>query len=257
MGLSHRTLSSFALTLLPAGLIAAPADFLTDVRVRIEAARYAPTERDLHWTTWIGAGVGLVRVRNVTAYGSADLETILGTTLRTFDANQANYHLQLGLRGRVGSWEVGPFFHHVSRHYVDRAKTRAVDWNLLGVTASGHPGILGTPLRILVSVARTTQVSLPGYEWELLARAEGDVFRRAWGEGYLRGEARSVIAHPSAALSRGDFLDFALEGGARLLRGSGAFEAFVAFERRNDVFLEEPGSRDRALLGIRILYTGR
>ena len=77
---------------------------------------------------------GLVRVRDTTAYFTADVETIIGDTLRTFDANQANYHLEAGLRQRVGRGAATLFFHHVSRHYVDRAKTQAVDWNILGAT---------------------------------------------------------------------------------------------------------------------------
>ena len=41
----------------------------------------------------------------------------------------------------------------------------------------------------------------------------------------------------------------------RLRRAAGRiFEAFAAYERRNDVFLLVPGARDRALFGIRIRF---
>ena len=47
----------------------------------------------------------------------------------------------------MGGVVVNPFFHHVSRHLVDRPKGPAVDWNMLGV---GAEGTLGASRRIRV-----------------------------------------------------------------------------------------------------------
>jgi hypothetical protein len=228
--------------------------------VRLSAARYAPAETDLLWTGWIGAGAGLFRVNGVTGWGLAEVETILGDTLRPFEANQANYHLQLGFRRTVGRVDVEPFFHHVSRHYVDRPKTQAVDWNVLGVRGAARfqPG--GRPLWVKAGLGRTTQASLPGYEWEATAGVE---LAAREGDGtvpYLRAQARYVtvrdLGEPET-LQRGRFLDRSGEAGLRLARGGRAIELFVAGERRNDVFLEEPGALTRALFGLRILARTR
>ena len=54
-------------------------------------------------------------------------------------------------------------------------------------------------------------------------------------------------------IPRGDFADLTAEGGVRWRFGPRSVEVFAAFERRNDVFLEVPSVRDRALLGFRIL----
>jgi hypothetical protein len=54
-------------------------------------------------------------------------------------------------------------------------------------------------------------------------------------------------------LPRGDFADWTLEGALRWEDGGRALEAYVSAEKRNDVFLETPGSRQRALLGLRVL----
>jgi hypothetical protein len=70
----------------------------------------------------------------------------------------------------------------------------------------------------------------------------------------LRARERFVSAEPTQDLPRGDFLDSLAEGGIRFERDSHAAEFFVAFERRNDVYVELPGVRDRALVGIRFLY---
>jgi hypothetical protein len=145
---------------------------------------------------------------------------------------------------------VVPFFRHVSRHYADRPKTQAVDWNLLGVEVSGP---VGERLSVLASLGRTTQASLPGYEWEVRAAAEGRVWQQGSGSALLRGALRLVTVREEDTLPRGDFADWTLEGALRWERGGRALEAFLSAEKRNDVFLEVPGSRQRALLGLRVL----
>ena len=231
---------------------AANVEVLPAVTVHLEAVRYAPSERDLRWSTWIGAGATALRVGPWTFFGNADLETILGDELRTFDANQANYHLALGAQVSLGPVALSPFFHHVSRHHVDRPKERAVDWNVLGLRLSGERG--GTlPVRFHASVGKTTQASLPGYQWELTGGLDADLYRWSGGAGYARGSFRLVTVGEAPEIARGDFADLTAEGGVRWRFGPRAVEVFVAFERRNDVFLEIPSVRDRALLGFRIL----
>src|SRR5262245_55607422 len=150
-----------------ASRLAAAADgtvLLPDLWADLEAARYAPVETDLYWTSWIGAGAGLVRHRGVTAYFQADLETILGNTLRPFEANQANYHLELGAWRRLGAAEATLFFHHVSRHLVDRAKVQAVDWNVVEMRASAMlPPEFFVPTRVTFGLGHTTLASLVRY----------------------------------------------------------------------------------------------
>jgi hypothetical protein len=194
-------------------------------------------------------------VNGVTAWGIAEVETILGDTLRPSDANQASYHLQLGFRRAVGRVDVEPFFHHVSRHYVDRSKTQAVDWNLLGVRGAARfqPG--GRPLRVEASLGRTSQASLPGYEWEMTAAAQIAAREGDGASPYARVSVRYVTIRDRSeprTLQRGNFLDRWAEVGLRLARGGRAIDLFFAVERRHDVFLEEPGARTRALFGVSI-----
>jgi hypothetical protein len=222
---------------------------LSDVSLHLEAARYQPTEPDLQWTGWIGAGAGLVRVAEVTGYFTAEVESILGHVRRPFEANQANYHLELGLRRPLGAFTAGVFFHHVSRHAVDRGKEQAVDWNVLGVRASG-PVARGALLRL--SAGHTTLASLVGYRWELAAGLDVD----ARGPSYVAADVRLVTVDPDPAFWRGNFVDLRAEAGARWPRGGAVLETFAAFERRNDVLLLVPATRDRLLLGFRIRYLG-
>ncbi len=245
-----------ALPLLAAAPASAdPPAFLPEVFARLTAARYIPADDDQAWTGWIGGGADLFRAGRTTLQFTADVETIIGGERRTFDANQANYHLGADARVAVGGYAVTPFFHHVSRHVVDRPKTQAVDWNMVGVRAA-------VPLpdgrgRVTVGVGHTVQVSLVGYGWELTARSEADLVRRDFGGLYAVLDLRHVTAESVPGFPRGSFTDWTVEGGARWRSGPRSLDTFAAFEHRNDVFVEAPGVRDRLLLGFRIGLAGR
>ena len=248
---------SAALALVLAGppprVSAQEVEFFNEVTVQMMAARYVPSEDAFVWDGWIGAGAGLLRVGRATAYFTADVETIIGREKRTFDANQANYHLEGGARIRFGRHLFDPFFHHVSRHLVDRPKVDAVDWNLVGLRVAGPlPGAFSSTGRYAASVAHTVQWSKVSYHWELTALLEVDVLSRAWGAAYLRANARAVSVKDPPVLARGSFVDLSGEGGVRFPRGGRNLALFVAYERRNDVHLEVPGFRDRALFGLQI-----
>jgi hypothetical protein len=229
----------------------ADSELFPEPMLRLEGARYEPTSKDLYWDTWIGAGAGLLRLDHTNFVFRADVETTAGDTRRAFDATQANYHLEPSIRQDFGGDRaVSLFFHHVSRHEIDTQKTAAVDWNVLGVRASAPlPGI---PARLTVSLGHTTQESLIGYEWEMSGRLEGDLLRRPWGGLYSIVYARGVTTQPSTTFPRSGFLDFRLEGGARIGRDERTLQFFVAYEHRNDVLILEPGFKDRTLFGLRI-----
>lgn len=225
---------------------------LPDVSVHLEAARYTPTEEDFRYVGWIGAGVGLVRVDDATAYFKADLETILGDQPRAFGANQANYHLELGVRFSGPSRELTAFFHHVSRHAVDRPKVDAVDWNVLGLRLAGRLSELPIPLRGSLSIGHTTLASLVGYRFEVVARLEAELVHGDRSALYLLPSARLVTVEETDAFPRGTFVDASVEAGVRWVRQGRSLQTFVAYERRNDVLLLEPASHDRALVGFRV-----
>jgi hypothetical protein len=247
---------SIAVLLLPATVAAGDVELLPDLSARLEGSYYAPSEDAFVWDTWIGGGAGLLRVEAATVYITADVETILGRERRPFDANQVGYHLETGLKIAAGPCLVVPFFHHVSRHLVDRPKTQLVDWNLLGIRIAGqfHPSFTG-PGRYSASVGHTVEWRTVGYQWELEGVFDLELLRRAWGGPYVGADVRFVSVDPEGRLARGDFVDFLGEGGVRYARGGRSLDVFVAYERRNDVFVLAPGVRDRALLGVRVDFT--
>lgn len=226
-------------------------ELFPDLSVDLTAIRYAPADAQFQWSGWIGAGAGVVRVGRVTLAGTADVETIIGNERRAFDANQANYHLAFGLRVQAGATVVYPVFHHESRHLVDRPKTQAVDWNLVGVRLEGSLPH-GLPGSFLLGVARTVQKAYVDYEWEFLAAAHVPVVQWTNGEVFLESEARFVTTANQAPYFRDGFVDFTGAAGVRLRKDGRALDLFAAYEHRNDVFLLVPDVRDRALFAFRI-----
>jgi hypothetical protein len=116
-------------------------ELLPDAALHLEGARYAPTDTEAAWASWVGAGVGVFRFRNATAYLAGDAETVFGNARRTFDADQVNYHLEGGARFRLGRWLLVPFFHHVSRRLIDRPKEPNDDWNIAGARLARTNGV--------------------------------------------------------------------------------------------------------------------
>jgi hypothetical protein len=230
-------------------------ELLPALSLQLEAARYAPVETDLYWTGTMGGGADVFAVSGVRAYIAGSVETIIGNTRRGFDATQANYDLETGAWWRIRGLTVNPFFHHVSRHLVDREKAPAVDWNILGL---GVEGALGQRDRAHVGgrVGHTTLDSIVGYRWEVIGYGDVELYRRGRMAVYGAAGARLVTIDPEPELPRRDFLDFAAEGGLRFLRETRVFEVFASYEHRNDVFLLVPGARDRGLFGIRFRLAG-
>lgn len=237
---------------------AADSEFLPEVGVRLQAARYVPSDVDFVYEGWIGASAGLARFGRTTGYLAADVETILGNERRSFDANQANYHLELGARRALDrDRSLTLFVHHVSRHELDRSKTEAVDWALLGVRFEApFPAEFRIPGGLAVGLGRTVQASLVGYRWELTGQAIADLVRPRFGIVYGALAFRLLNAEPSEPFERLGFLDFLAEAGVRFRRNGRMIEAFVALDRRNDVLVAEPLTETRALLGFRI-HVGR
>lgn len=228
-----------------------PATFLPEASFRMMGARYEPADRDFQWDTWVGGGVGVVRMWGATLLADAEVETILGNELRAFDANQANYHLEGAVKRPWGPRTTELFFSHVSRHAMDRPKPQTVDWNILGLRFFGPLGHSPFPTRFLVSAGPTTRSSLVEYRFEVVGRLEADVVAKPWGALYLSTTLRGMKTESTAQLARRGFVDVKVEGGARIRNGPRSFHAFAAYERRNDVYLLVPELRQRMLLGLR------
>lgn len=252
------TLSSLLLAaaLLPSDDSAPPGSalkFLSALTPQFEAARYEPAEVDFAWVGWIGGHVNLAEKGPWAVFFAPDVETILGHRLRSFEAVQANYSLEVGVHRTLNRLRVSPFFHHVSRHVQDRDKRQAVDWNFLGARLDGPwPEKWKREGAFAVSFGMATLASAVEYNWELRGSADIDIVHKGARALFVLADVRHVGAAATPEFPRDHLTDVRLETGFRYWQPASQFALFAAYERRNDVLVEKGSVRTRALFGFRI-----
>ncbi len=241
------------LACLPGAAFADDVHFLPFLGPRLEAARYSPANEEFAWVGWIGATVDLVEKGKWSAYFDPNVETILGHRVRSFEALQANYSLEVGLRRELARGRLSTFLHHVSRHDQDRDKVQRVDWNFLGAAYdSPWPKSWDRRGGYLVSVGFKTLSSGVEYKGEGRAAIDIDVVRKESQALFVLADVRFVGADPSPGFARSSFADFRAEAGYRRFQASSQFALFAAYEHRNDAEIPTALVIDRALFGFRI-----
>lgn len=225
---------------------------------RLEGARYAPPDQEFAWVGWIGATVELVEKGKWTAYFDPEVETILGHRVRSFEAVQANYSLELGARKDLDRGRISGFLHHVSRHVQDREKAQAVDWNFLGVRYdSPWPDKWNRRGAMAASLAVATLSSGVEYNWEFRFSGDIDVLRKEKRALFLLTDLRRVGAAPTPGFPRENLTDFRAEIGGRHWEEKSQFALFLAYEHRSDALISKALVINRALFGFRLRGQGR
>ncbi len=240
--------------LLPLGAAADdPAKFLPFMSPRLEAARYAPANEEFAWVGWIGASVDIVEKGKWSAYFNPDVETILGHRVRSFEAVQANYSLEIGARRDTGRGRATAFLHHVSRHVQDREKLLAVDWNFLGVRYdSPWPEAWSRRGGWAASYGVATLSSGVHYDWEARLSGDIDLVRKGAKAMFVMTDLRHVGSAATPAFKREGFTDVRAEAGFRHWSETRQFALFVAYQHRHDALIPRPLVIRRALFGFRI-----
>ena len=241
------------LAMFPAGASAEGAKFLPYMGPQIEAARYSPANEEFAWVGWIGATFDLVEKGKWSGYFNPNVETILGHRVRSFEAVQVNYSLEVGLHLDVGRGRMSPFFHHVSRHVQDRNKLQAVDWNFLGVRYdSPWPTSWNRRGAFSASFGVATLASAVEYNWEARSSGDIDLLRKGNRALFLLADVRHVGAAATADFPRDQLTDFRAELGFRHWQETSQSALFVAYEHRNDALIPRALVTERALFGFRI-----
>ena len=181
----------------------------------------------------------------------SNYQVVLGEQIRSFDPNQGNYTLEGSTSRRMGGMEVSGVFHHVSRHLADRAKTPAVDWNMLG----GRIRKELTDPRLYfdgrVDLRKTLAKSFVDYRWEVEADAvtRYTIRRRV----VFTSETTIRIAAVDESRDRGTQTGIRGQAGMRFEGPGGAVELFLAAERRIDPYPMELGYGNWMGAGFRLL----
>ena len=181
----------------------------------------------------------------------ANYEVVMGEELRIFDPNQGNYILAGSLSLRAKAVEVAGVFYHQSRHLSDRAKVAPVDWNMMGGRVLHERSAGPIEWRGVADLRRMIQRSEVDYVWELDTDARLRVGLRPRVKFIAGGGVRVLGVDGSG--DRGSQTGFRSEAGVRVEGEAGAFELYVAGERRIDPYPVEFGSATWVKAGFRIL----
>ena len=210
-----------------------------------------PAER-FSWDSHFGGSFDIIDYVAGRATVKVDYEAVLGSELRPFDPNQANYTLEPSLSWRFRGTEVAAVFHHLSRHLSDRPKHFAIAWNMWGGRLLKRANFGSVTIDGALDVGRVVQHSFVDYTWI----TDGDVLVRRPVSARL-----GVFAHGSAQVfavdgtipDRGTQAGVLAEAGIRVLGRGGALEAFAGVERRVDAYPLDRVPQNWVLAGFRLL----
>jgi len=201
------------------------------------------------WITHFGGSFDVVDLVWVRAGANIDFEAVEGSEYRPFDPNQGNYTLEAFISARTSRFEIGPIFHHVSRHLSDRPKREAIAWNELGARFLQHRQLDKTTLDIALEGGYAVQHSFVDYTWigegNLLVRhairARVGVFGQASGKFF------------GVSGDRGTQIGSRIEAGVRLSGRGGVMELYVGYENRVDAYPLDHESQAWGLAGLRLV----
>jgi hypothetical protein len=203
-----------------------------------------------NWMFEFGADLDVLRGDRARAVFIARYEAIAGEQFRRFDVNQANYLLEGALLFRAAGIELGPVWHHVSRHLSDRPKRFPIDWNMIALRArdDGRLGPLDAAWR---ADARATVTSaFVDYDWEV--EAEGELGYALTPRLALTAGAVWRIVGVDDTMGRGAPFEGRVEAGVRMQGRAAAAELFAGVERRLDPYPLEFSTASWFLAGLRL-----
>jgi hypothetical protein len=204
-----------------------------------------------NWIFDFGGDIDIVRTSSTRAVFETEFEAIAGEQFRRFDVNQGNYLIEGGWLFRVRGVEVGPIWHHVSRHLSDRAKRFPVDWNMLALRVRGDMEKGAIRGMWLADARFTITNAFVDYDWDFEGRT--DLLYRLTPRWSMVGKGSLRVAGVDGSRGRGTQIGGRGEVGIRLDGTRAAAEVFAGAERRIDPYPIEFGTASWFLAGLRLL----
>jgi len=203
-----------------------------------------------NWLFDFGGDLDVVRDEGWRAVFVAEYEAVAGEQFRRFDVNQGNYLLEGALLFRVAGIELGPAWHHVSRHLSDRPKRFPVDWNMIALSARDARAVGQLDLSWRADARATVTNAFVDYGWEI--EAAGRLGYPLTPRVGLIAASGWRIVGVDGTRERGTQFAARVESGVRIPGRAAAAELFVGAERRLDPYPVEFGTATWFLAGLRL-----
>ena len=217
---------------------------------RLDGVYVTSGDPRFRWFFDFGSDLDVVRRRRLRAVFVAEYEAGAGQQFRRFDVNQGNYLLEGALLFSAGGIEVGPVWHHVSRHLSDRPKRFPIDWNMIAFRVQDDVarGALTGAWR--ADARATVANAFVDYDWE--TEAAGALRYRVTPKVGLTAAGRWRIVGVDDTRGRGTQVETRLETGVRMQGVAASAELFIGIERRLDPYPVEFGTASWFLAGMRL-----
>jgi hypothetical protein len=177
-------------------------------------------------------------------------EAIAGEQFRRFDVNQGNYMLEGAWLFRVAGLELGPVWHHVSRHLSDRPKRFAIDWNMIALRAQDVHASGPLDLSWRADARATVTNAFVDYVWEV--EAGGGISYRLAPRFAITARTNLRVTGVDDTRARASQFAGLAEAGVRMEGRAAAAELFIGAERRVDPYPIEFGAASWFLAGLRL-----
>jgi hypothetical protein len=233
--------------------VPATSEFLSRFDFHLSAAGLGSDDDRFSWDTRWGGDFDFVDYVRGRLSFLADYQAMLGREIRAFDPYQSNYTLAVSSSLRAGRTELAGVYHHVSRHFGDRANRLPIAWNAALLRVLRRAELVGSTVDMRVDAGRVIMRAYVDYTWMAVAdvRVRRPVSPRVaiYGRGYSE-----TYAVNGSVPDRGTQVSGRLEGGVRLGGRAGSLELFGGFERVIDADPLDRQAQRWPFAGFRLVH---
>ena len=204
-----------------------------------------------NWFFDFGGDVDVLDNGSVRAVFIANYEAVAGEQFRRFDVNHGNYTLEGALLFRVAGVELGPVWHHVSRHLSDRPKRFPIDWNMIAWRVRDEHASGRLDISWHADARATVTSAFVDYDWEV--ETQGDLGYHLTPRFDLTAANRWRVVGADRSRGRGTQLEGRVEAGLRMKGRAASAQLFIGAERRIDPYPIEFGTASWFLAGLRLV----
>jgi hypothetical protein len=216
----------------------------------LDAAYATSGDPRFNWFFEFGGDVDVVRGDTARAVFIAAYEAVAGEQVRRFDVNQGNYTLEGAILFQVAGVELGPVWHHVSRHLSDRPKRFPIDWNMISLRVQDEHTRARLRTSWRADARATVTNAFVDYSWEL--EAFGGLAYHLTRQFDVTAANTWRIVGVDGSRGRGTQLEGRAEAGVRVQGRAAAAELFIGAERRLDPYPIEFGTASWFVAGLRL-----
>ena len=238
----------------PAALVASEFGLLTGLRTGLDIRSLggAAADQAFDWDVDMVIDLDLVDLGFVRSNLFIGYEQMVGGQKRNIDPNQNSYAIDGSLFFPLPRGEVGAFFHHISRHRVDRATEESISWNMVGGSYTDRA--IAARVELEAGIRGMFTVERAGVDYRGQVEAHVSAIRPLNDRVAVVGRAEGVVVPVDRLMfGRTTQRGGRLEGGLRVYGNTASVDAFVGWEQRIDASFGKIDTLRWVTTGLRVV----